>query len=146
MLRKFFRIALLAATALPLLMGQSDVGRIVGTVTDSSGAVIPGAAVVVTNEKTSQERKIVADAAGYYSMPNLPPSTCSVKAEANGLSQAQYTGIPLSVGQERVLNITLQPAAVTTEVNVSGGELTTIDFSSAAVGANVNSREVAQLP
>src|SRR5262249_33723081 len=45
-----------------------------------------------------------------------------------------------------ILNITLQPAAVTTEVNVSGGELTTIDFSSAAIGANVNAREVAQLP
>jgi hypothetical protein len=146
MFQKLCSIAFLAATALPLLMGQSDVGRIVGTVTDSTGAVIPGAAIVVTNEKTSQERKTVADGAGRYAMPNLSPSTYSVKAEATSLSPAEYTGIPLSVGQERVFNIAMQPATVTTEVNVSGGELTTIDFSSAAVGANVNSREVAQLP
>jgi hypothetical protein len=144
--QKLSRIALLAATALPLLMGQSDVGRIVGTVTDSTGAVIPSAAIVVTNEKTSQERKVIADQAGYYAIPNLPPSIYSVKAEAPSLSPAQYTSVPLNVGQERVLNITLHPVAVTTEVSVSGGELTTIDFSSAAVGANINSREVAQLP
>ena len=79
-------------------------------------------------------------------LPNLSPSTYALKAEAKGLSAAQYTGLPLSVGQERVLNIILKPEAVTTEINVSGGELTTIDFSSAAIGANVNSREVAQLP
>jgi hypothetical protein len=122
------------------------VGRIVGTISDSTGAVVPGAVIVVTNEKTSEERRIVANDAGYYAMPNLPPSTYSVKTEAKSFSLAQYTGVPLSVGQERVLNITLQPTAVTTEINVSGGELSTIDFSSAAVGANVNAREVAQLP
>jgi len=58
----------------------------------------------------------------------------------------EYTEIHLSVGQERTLNIVLQPASVTTEVNVSGGELTVIDTSSAAIGANVNTREVGALP
>src|SRR4051794_19664664 len=142
---QFLRSVVLGATLLPLLFGQSE-GRIVGTVTDSTGAVIPGATIVVTNEKTSQERKAVADNAGFFALPNLPPSTYSVKAEGKGLSEARYTGLPISVGQQRVLNITLQPAAVTTEISVSGGELTVIDLSSAAIGANINSREVAQLP
>ena len=133
---------MLGAAALPLLLGQGDAGRIVGTVSDSTGAVIPGASIVVTNEKTSLERKAVTDNSGNYTLPNLPPSTYAIKAESKGLSAAQYSGIPLSVGQERVLNITLQPEAVTTEINVSGGELTVIDYSSAAIGANVNSREV----
>src|SRR4051812_46072405 len=140
-MQKFLRSVLLGATMLPLLFGQGDAGRIVGTVTDSTGAVLPGATIIVTNEKTSQERKAVADSAGYFALPNLPPSTYSVKAEAKGLGQGNYSGIPLSVGQERVVNVILQPETVTTEVNVSGGELTTIDFSSAAIGANVNSRE-----
>ena len=52
----------------------------------------------------------------------------------------------LQVGQERTLNITVQPAAVNTEVQVSGGDLAVIDTSSAAIGGNVSSREVAELP
>jgi len=142
---KFLRAVLFGALALPLF-GQSDVARIVGTITDPSGAVIPGAAVSVRDEKTAQERKATSDAAGYYAIPNLPPSSYSVRAETANMSPAQYKDVPLSVGQERVLNIVLQPSSVTTEVNVSGGEMTVIDLSSAAVGANINSREVAQLP
>src|SRR5262245_54448103 len=102
MSRKYFRIALIVAICLPLLIGQSDVGRIVGTVTDSTGAVIPGAVIGATNEKTSQERKVVADSAGNYVLPNLPPSTYSIKAESEGLSRAAYSGVPLSLGQERI--------------------------------------------
>jgi hypothetical protein len=143
---KILRFALYGALALPLLHGQSDVARIAGTITDPSGAVIPGATVTVKNEKTGQERKAVADGSGLYVISNLAPSTYAVRAEASNLSPAQYTGVPLAVGQERALNIVLQPSTVTTEVNVSGGELTVIDMSSAAVGANINSREVAQLP
>src|SRR3954469_6592775 len=101
---QFLRSVVLGATLLPLLFGQSE-GRIVGTVTDSTGAVIPGATVIVTNEKTSQERKAVADSGGFFALPNLSPSTYAVKAESQGLSAARYTGLPLSVGQERVLNI-----------------------------------------
>ena len=52
----------------------------------------------------------------------------------------------MTVGQERTLNIILQPPTVTTEVTVSGGELSTIDTSSARIGAEVDAREVASLP
>jgi hypothetical protein len=142
---KFLRAVLFGALALPLF-GQSDVARIVGTITDPSGAVIPGASVSVRDEKTTQERKVTSDGAGFFVIPNLAPSTYSVCAESANLSPAQYKNLPLSVGQERMLNIVLQPSSVTTEVNVSGGEMTVIDLSSAAVGANINSREVAQLP
>ena len=62
------------------------------------------------------------------------------------MAKAQFTGVNLQVGQERVLNLTLSPSSVSTEVTVSGGELTQVDTSSAAIGANVNAREVATLP
>ncbi len=91
--KTFLRLVALGALALPQLFGQGDAGRILGTITDSTGAVIPGATVIVTNEKTSQERKAVADAAGLFSITNLAPSTYTVKAEANGLSAASYTGL-----------------------------------------------------
>jgi carboxypeptidase family protein len=143
---KISRFTLLWAIVLPLLFGQNDSGRIAGTVADPTGAVVPNAAIKVVDEKTGQERKVVADSAGYFVIANLAPSTYKVTAQGNGLGPAETAGIPLSVGQERVLNIVVQPASVATSVEVSGGELTVVDTSSAAISANVNAREVGQLP
>jgi hypothetical protein len=146
MTTKFLRSTLLAALALPLLFGQSDVARIVGIVTDSSAAVIPGATVTVKNEKTGLSRQATADERGAYSVPQLPPAQYSVSVEAPGMAKAEFTGVTVQVGQERSINVTLQPSTMATEVQVSGGDLTVVDFSSAAIGANVSAREVATLP
>ncbi len=140
------RISLLGAMIVPLIYGQADAGRIVGTVTDPSGGVVPNASITVKDERTSQERKVASDERGFYLMPNLTPSTYSVTATASGFAATEFSGVNISVGQERTLNLVLQTAAVATAITVSGGELTVVDTSSAAIGANVNSREVAQLP
>src|SRR5689334_16186912 len=129
MTTNILRITLLAALASPLTFAQSDVARIVGTVSDASGAVIPGAAVALKNERTGQERKLVTNEQGMYSATQLQPATYSLSAQATGMAQAEYKGINLSVGQERVLNITLQPNTVSTEISVSGGDLAIIDVS-----------------
>ena len=138
-------IALLFVCALASF-GQTSSGRIVGEVVDTTGAVIPDASITVKNQKTGEERSTTADQQGFYMIPQLAPSTYTVMAKGAGLGTQEYRDINLAVGQERTLNITLQPASLTTEVTVSSGELTVIDTSSAAVGANVNSREVATLP
>ncbi len=143
---QFLRFTLAGVLALPLLFAQSDKTRIVGTVSDSTGAAIANAAITATDAKTGVERKVVADDHGFYVIANLAPSTYTVKAEGNGLGPAEFSEVPLSVGQERVLNIVLQPATVSTSVTVSGGELTVVDTSSASIGANVNAREVGTLP
>jgi hypothetical protein len=140
------RFILAGALFVSLLPGQNSSARLVGTVTDPTNAVVPNANITVKDEKTGQERKVLANNAGYYVISNLAPSTYTVTGQGNGLGPTEYTGIPLSVGQERVLNVTVQPATVSTEVTVSGGDLTVVDTSSAAIGANVNAREVGQLP
>src|SRR5215470_3976242 len=138
--------ALVGVLSAPLLHAQNVETRIVGGVTDPSGAVIPNAVINATDAKTGQERKAVADERGFYVISNLAPSTYTVKAQGKGLGPTEYAEIHVSVGQERTLNIVLQPASVATEVTVSGGELTVVDTSSAAIGANVNAREVGTLP
>src|SRR5215813_10006248 len=127
------------------LAGQT-LGLISGMVTDPSGAAIPGATVSVKNERTGDERKVTSDAAGRYVVTNLSPASYSIEAHAPALGPTQYANLQLTAGQERVQNIILHPAAITQEVNVSSGELTAIDTSSARIGANVNEREVASLP
>ena len=106
-----------------LALAQLDQSRLAGSVADSTG-------FVSTNEQG----------------PNLSPSTYTVAASHAGMSDASFQGVNLAVGQERNLNITMQLTSVSTEVNVSSGELAVIDTSSASVGANINAREVAQMP
>lgn len=138
---------LLAAIGIPFAAwAQTDQARIVGTVTDSTGAIVPGAGITVRNEKTGAERKLKASEQGAYVVTNLAPAPYTVVGEASGLGPTAYQNITLTAGQERTVNIVLQPAAMTQEINVSGGELVVIDTSSARVGANINEREVATLP
>jgi len=126
--------------------GQSEKARIVGSVVDPTGAVIQGAKIVAKDSRTGEQRQATSDNKGLYILNNLTPSSYDLTATGNGLGPAPYTEVRVTVGQERTLNIVLQPATVATEVTVSGGELSTIDTSSARIGAEVDAREVASLP
>jgi hypothetical protein len=125
---------------------QSDAGRISGSVVDAARAIVPGANVTVTNEKTGATRKVVANEMGVFVVPQLGPSTYSVVAESPAMAPRRFQGIELQVGQERSLDVVLEPAAVLTEVTVSGGDLSALETRSATVGGNVSPREVAELP
>ena len=83
---------------------------------------------------------------GFISPSVLPPALYKVSATLEGFAVSEYTDVPLIAGQERKLDLVLAPATVTTQVNVSGGELVVVDTSSARIGGNVNEREVATLP
>ncbi|MEQ1945710.1 MAG: carboxypeptidase regulatory-like domain-containing protein [Bryobacteraceae bacterium] len=137
---------LLSLVLLGCAAWAQDSARLVGTVTDPTGAVIPKATISVVNEKTGVKREVSADDKGYYFITNLSASVYSVAGNSTNLGPTEVKDVNLAVGQERTLNLILQPASVATEVTVSGGELTQVDTSSAAVGANVNSREVGTLP
>jgi hypothetical protein len=139
-------LLLLVAAVAPGAFSQTDQGRLTGTVADSTGAVIPGASVVVKEERTGAERTVRSNETGQYFVVGLRPAQYRLVATSEGLAPAEYTNITLTAGQERTVNIVMNPATVATEVNVSGGELVVVDTSSARVGANVNAREVASLP
>ena len=127
------------------LYAQSD-STLMGSVADTTGAIIPKAKISIHNMKTGATRDVQSDDAGAYSVPGLPAAQYEITAEANGLAKQTYRDVSLTAGAHRVLNIVMQPANVATEVTVSGGELATIDVSSARMGANVNEREVANMP
>src|ERR1017187_1332288 len=118
--RQVRRIVFLAALTAPLIFAQSDSGRISGTITDASRAVVPNALVTVKNERTGQARNVTANGQGVYLVTQFGPSTYTVTAEATGMAPAENSGVALQVGQERTLNITVQPASVATEVKEIG--------------------------
>jgi hypothetical protein len=141
-----FRFALIAWCTACLVFAQTNVSRIVGIVSDPSGAVIPAATITVRNENTGETRTLQSNEHGLYVAAQLAPAAYSIKVEAPGMAPSEYSGIRVQVGSERTLSVILQPSTMTTEVNVSAGDLTVIDVSSASVGANVGEREVASLP
>ncbi len=128
------------------MIAQTDQARFIGTVSDATGAVIPNAIVTITSEKTSAARTVTTNDQGQYLCLNLQPSTYSIAAKAPGLSSREYKNVRLEVGEERNLNIVLQPESVSQSVEVSGGDLAILDTSSAKIGANVSEREVASMP
>jgi hypothetical protein len=125
---------------------QIDAGRIVGTVADTTGAVIPNATITVKNDRTGEERTANTNSQGYYVVLQLPAAVYTITGKSAGLGPQEYREIHIAVGQERTVNIVLQPESLATEVNVSSGELAVVDTSSARIGANISEREVAQLP
>ena len=129
-----------------LALSQTAVGRIVGTVSDSSGAAVSGVTVTATSEKTGQQRSATSNDNGLYVISQLEPSTYSLSAAHQGFEKFELTQLTLSVGQEITTNITLQVSGVTSAVTVEGGALAHVDTSSARIGVNVSEREVAQLP
>jgi hypothetical protein len=129
-----------------LAPAQTDAGRIVGTVMDISGGVVPNATVTVKNERTGQERTVTTNDRGNFLALQLLPASYSVTATAPGFSPTKQPDVTVPVGQERTVNLVLQPSSVASEVTVSGGALVTTDYSSARMGVNVSSREVESLP
>jgi hypothetical protein len=124
---------------------QTDQGRIVGTVTDANGAVVPGASVSIKNERTGEERTATTNESGYYVVSALRPSVYSVTATAQNLT-VRLTNVQLLVGQELKLGLTLQATGVEAKVDISAAGESAIDTGSATMGVNVNPREVEALP
>src|ERR1039458_1095394 len=92
MTTRVLHLTLLGAMMIPVVHGQSDVGRITGTITDATGAVIPSATVTVKNENTSRIHKVGANDKGVYFVAQLSPSRYTVTAEANGRSEERRVG------------------------------------------------------
>ena len=139
-------LAFVLISLLPVLsFAQADQGRIVGTVTDANGGVVPGAAVLVKNERTGDERTATTNEAGYYIVTALRPSIYTVSATAQNLT-VKLTSVQLLVGQELNLGLTLQATGVEAKVDVVATGDSAIDTGTASMGVNVSPREVAALP
>lgn len=124
---------------------QTDDGRIAGLVMDTTGAVVPGATVIVRNERTGDERSVVSSPQGRFVVAGLKPSVYTVHATLPGFTPQEFSSQKVSAGQELVVDFSLKPAAQSESITVTA-EISAIDTSSARMGANVDEREVAFLP
>ncbi len=125
--------------------GQGVRGEIVGTVKDSSGAIVPNVQVKIRNEATNITRTVSSSQSGEYSVPLLDPGSYEVSASAPGFEQVTYTKITLQVAQTVRVDVTLTVGAVREQVEVTTATpLVQTDTSS--LGQVVTQTQMSNLP
>lgn len=143
------RLIAVAAMLFGLFLAMPSFGQdasLGGTVTDASGAVVPGATVTVTNEGTGVVSTAVTNSAGVYSFPRLLFGSYTVKAEQKGFQPKSFTKVSLATGQQARLNFQLEISGMATSVEVTtSGEQLLLE-SSSSVGDVLPAETVQSLP
>jgi len=141
---------LVLVLALLLLSGASTFAQVTGAtlsgkVTDSSGAVVVGAHIVVEKMDTGVTREATTNAEGLYSAPNLAPGTYEVSISAKGFATQDRHGITLTVGGDQVIDAQLRVGQSNEKIEVDD-VAPVLQLQSAEVSAVVDSRTVKELP
>jgi len=144
--RKALLVAVLCSvfSLCPFLYGQAN-GTLSGTVTDKTGSVIPGAAVKITSQATGLVRETKTDDSGHYLVPLLPVSMYTIRVESKSFQTAEQKDIRLQVDEQREIDFTLNPAAVSSTVEVNATEVA-VETTNPTLGQVITSEQVADLP
>ena len=111
--------AILFFSTCTYLQAQYENGSLVGTIRDTSGATVSGAAVIVTNNATAVTAKTITNGAGDYEVPSLRVGVYTVSASAPGFASAVAQNITVSVGGRERIDLSLTVGATQTSVEVS---------------------------
>ena len=139
--RVCFISALLSCVILPAF-GQE--ATIVGTITDPSGSLLPGATITATNIETGQTQTVATNASGGYVIPGLPVGHYSLKGEAAGFKTMEQNGIALNVGDRVRLDFRMQLGLVEEAITVEAAAAK-IETESGEVSSVVTGPQVTQL-
>ena len=120
-------------------------GGISGTVTDTSGAPIPGADVTITNTATRGSRNTTTNAEGLYTFPSLPPGFYELKVELQGFKTAEIPAFKVDVQQTVRVDVPLQVGTLNETVTVTG-KATLLDTQSTTIGTVIENKVVTELP
>jgi len=147
MVRAWFVTLLTVALAAPVFaQSQAANGSIEGTVVDTSGGVLPGVTVTITNIGTGAERAVVTNENGLFRAPLLPLGKYKVVAELQGFKKYEESNVNVAVGQTVVVNVTLGVGQVSELVTVNAAETPVLDSAKIDVGRNLSEVEVKNLP
>lgn len=132
---------LAAATA----VAQQGTAQISGKVADDQGAALPGVTIVVTNEATGNVREVISSPEGTYLASQLVPGSYKVVARLTGFRTGERSGLLLQVGTTLTINLSLAIGGIEETVTVAG-QAPLVDTTSARVGGNIGTGELAELP
>jgi Carboxypeptidase regulatory-like domain/TonB dependent receptor len=143
--RNCVRVGVLLFVFSALALAQRDLGTVTGTISDPQGAAVPNAKVSVTEDATGVVNPTTTNDAGLYSVPTLRPGNYTVTVEASGFGKVEQKGVVVNPGSPTVVNLSLQVGNVNQTVEVTA-TAPLLQTESPALGANLNSAQVAELP
>ena len=126
-------------------LAQRDLGTILGTIADSTGAVVPNARVTIINDNTGVRDVVQSNDAGIYIRPALQPGTYTVEVEASGFKKAVQRNILVTAGDRVQANILLEVGQITESVEVSAAP-PALQTESTIIGQTIQSRNTSELP
>src|SRR5262245_33579810 len=144
LMRKVFGLVVIFSLLAVTAFAQSNTGRLVGTVTDSSGA-IPGATIVAKDNKTAKERTVTASDDGSFSLAQLEPGDYTVTITANGHRTFTANDVKIDVGRDYTLNPVLEAGNINESVTVTAGA-DVINASNPELSNTVSPRQIQELP
>ena len=127
-------------------LAQSTFGSIVGTVKDSSGALVPGASVSLVNSGTASERKEITDQHGDYSFLNLNPGKYQITITASGFESTNFSDLDLQSRETKRVDAALQLGAANETVMVQGASAGVITTEVSSLSETKTGRELTELP
>src|ERR1041384_2682182 len=130
-------LTFLAATA---LLAQTEKATVRGTVTDSTGSVVPDAVITATDIATNIDRKTTSDTNGNYEIPNLQPGTYRVKADKVGFRSFVAASVLVDAGQVRRVDVPLQVGSTAETITVEAGAAL-IQTDSGTIGGDLDTRK-----
>lgn len=148
---RYFRADSTAFLMIFLAFGQltfsqvTTTASISGTIKDETGAVLPGARVIIRNVETALSRSVLSDASGSYLITNLPPGEYELSAELVGFSKHIQSGLKLTVGQVAIADIVMKLGEITEEVEVTAEEAL-MEITSADISRIVGTQQIVELP
>jgi len=119
-------------------LAQTNLGRIVGNVRDSSGAAVPGAAVKVTNEGTGWTRDFSSLETGDYEIANVLAGTYSIQAERSGFRRFVRSGLVLDAGRTIRVDVPLELGDLTQEVRVTALSATVVETETPSISSRID--------
>ena len=146
-MRRVARIFTAAFCLLPVVYGQGVSGSasVAGTVSDATGAVIPGAAVTLINVERGSQQEVSTNEAGNYAYPDITPGVYTVRVSSEGFETQEITDLQVAVGQRAAVNVELAVGQVTNVVTVEAAAVL-LETESNAIGTVVNRERVNELP
>jgi hypothetical protein len=141
----FLAVAILALNSGNVFAQTAGTGIVVGTVTDPSGAAVPGATVTLTDTATNAERTAATNEAGRYNFPNVPPGNYNLTVSKGGFRMGKILNQAVVVGESRTLDVKLEMGETSqvVEVTATNTELQTMNST---IGNTVNASTLQSLP
>ena len=144
-MRMCMRLAASLSLLAGVVCGQSIYGTLTGTVSDSSGAVVPGVSITVQNESSGDVRKTVTNGSGYFDVSALPAGIYTVIAETGGFTKYRVTGVTLTSAENKTMKIDLAIATSSEHVVVVAATDQLVTTDSGEKSALVTSKELSNL-